>query len=121
MDLEALAEGVELVNELVRTGALGEIVQPLPESTLTWSDHDELRRKIRSQVGTTFHPSSTCKMGPAADPMSVVDQSAHVHGLQNLLVVDASIFPTGPRGNLHVPVVAAAEKIAAELAAEHSG
>jgi choline dehydrogenase len=115
VDLEALADGVELVNELVRTGALGEIVQPLPESTLTWTTPDELRRKIRSQVGTTFHPSSTCKMGPSEDPMSVVDPSAHVHGLDNLLVVDASIFPTGPRGNLHFPIVAAAEKIAAEF------
>jgi choline dehydrogenase len=114
-DLEALADGVGLVTDLVRTGALGEIVQPLPENTLTWSTPDELRRKIRSQVGTTFHPSSTCKMGPASDPMSVVDRSAHVHGLENLMVVDASIFPTGPRGNLHFPIVAAAEKIAAEL------
>jgi choline dehydrogenase-like flavoprotein len=39
-----------------------------------------------------------------------------VHGIESLLVVDASIFPSGPRGNLHFPVVAAAEKIAAELA-----
>ncbi len=115
VDLVALADGVELVNRLVTTGPLGEIVQPLPESTLTWSTRDELERKVRSQVGTTFHPSSTCRMGPAEDSTAVVDAHAHVHGIDGLLIVDASIFPSGPRGNLHFPVVAAAEKIAAEL------
>lgn len=115
-ELEALADGVELVNALVTSGALGEIVQPIPENTLTWSTPQELRQKIRSQVGTTFHPSSSCRMGPASDPMSVVDEHASVRGIENLMVVDASIFPTGPRGNLHFPVVATAEKIAGELA-----
>jgi choline dehydrogenase len=114
-DLAALADGVELVNRLVSTGPLAEIVQPLPENTLTWSTREELERKVRTQVGTTFHPSSTCRMGPASDSLSVVDASAHVHGIEGLLVVDASIFPIGPRGNLHFPVVAVAEKIAAEL------
>ncbi|MEZ4532324.1 MAG: GMC oxidoreductase [Thermomicrobiales bacterium] len=75
-------------------------------------------RKVRSQVGTTFHPSSSCRMGPASDPMAVVDAHAQVYGVDGLLVVDASIFPTGPRVNLHCPIVAAAEKIAAELAAD---
>jgi choline dehydrogenase len=115
-DLAALADGVELVNTLISTGPLAEIVQPLPQSTLTWATRDELERKVRAQVGTTFHPSSSCRMGPASDPLAVVDAHARVHGLENLLVVDASIFPSGPRGNLHFPVVAAAEKIAAELA-----
>jgi choline dehydrogenase len=117
-DLAALADGVELVNRLVTTGPLAEIVQPLPENSLTWSTRDELERKVRAQVGTTFHPSSSCRMGPASDPMAVVDAHARVHGIENLLVVDASIFPSGPRGNLHFPVVAAAEKIAAEIASQ---
>jgi choline dehydrogenase len=117
-DLPALADGVELVDRLVTTGPLAEIVQPLPESTLTWRSRDELERKVRAQVGTTFHPSSSCRMGPASDPMAVVDAHARVHGIEDLLIVDASIFPAGPRGNLHFPVVAAAEKIAAEIATQ---
>jgi choline dehydrogenase len=117
-DLAALADGVELVNRLVTTGPLAEIVQPLPENSLTWSTRDELERKVRAQVGTTFHPSSSCRMGPASDPTAVVDAHGRVHGIDNLLVVDASIFPSGPRSNLHFPVVAAAEKIAAEIASQ---
>lgn len=119
-DLAALADGVELVNRLVSTGPLAEVVQPIPENTLTWSTRDELEGKVRAQVGTTFHPSSTCRMGPSDDPMAVVDAHGRVYGIDGLMVVDASIFPAGPRGNLHFPVVAAAEKIAAELTGQHN-
>ena len=100
---------------LVRTGPLGGNRAAAPRQHLDLVEPGRARRKIRSQVGTTFHPSSTCRMGPADDPMAVVDAHARVRGLDGLLVVDASIFPTGPRGNLHFPVVAAAEKIAAEF------
>lgn len=54
-------------------------------------------------------------MGPAADPMAVVDHNGQVHGPAGLRIVDASIFPTDPRANLHFTVVAVAEKLAAVL------
>jgi choline dehydrogenase-like flavoprotein len=55
-------------------------------------------------------------MGPAADPLAVVDHDGRVHGMDNLRVVDASIFPTGPRANLHFTVVAIAEKLSDAIA-----
>ncbi len=111
-DLEALCDGVEFVNQLARTEPLSELIEPNLERSLTWNSRDELREKVRAQVGTTYHPSGTCMMGPASDPMAVVDQEGRVYGVEGLRVADASIFPTGPHGNLHFPVVAAAEKIA---------
>jgi 5-(hydroxymethyl)furfural/furfural oxidase len=51
-------------------------------------------------------------MGPVSDPLSVVDTEGRVHGMGGLRVVDASIFPTSPRANLHFTVVAVAEKLA---------
>jgi choline dehydrogenase len=47
--------------------------------------------------------------------MAVVDLAGRVYGVEGLRVVDASIFPTGPHGNLHFPIVAAAEKIASDI------
>jgi choline dehydrogenase len=47
------------------------------------------------------------------DEMAVVDPTTMaVHGLAGLRVVDASVFPYVPNGNLHAPVVMVAEKAA---------
>jgi choline dehydrogenase len=51
-------------------------------------------------------------MGPAADPLAVVDASGRVHGLAGLRVVGASIFPDQPRCNLHAPTIAVAGRMA---------
>jgi choline dehydrogenase len=110
-DLEMACDSVELANELVRTSPLGEIVKPLPGRAITWSDRDELRAKVRRNAATTFHPSGTCRMGPASVLDSVVDTEGRVHGIENLRVADASVFPTIPRANIHCTIVAVAEKL----------
>ena len=62
-------------------------------------------------AGTMFHPSGSCRMTPAADPLGVVDHLGRVHGIGNLRVADASIFPGIPRATIHFPVVAAARSL----------
>jgi choline dehydrogenase len=50
------------------------------------------------------------KMGSINDPMSVVDPECKVIGVQNLRVVDASIFPRITNGNINAPSIMAGEK-----------
>jgi choline dehydrogenase len=64
------------------------------------------------EVTTGQHISGTCKMGPASDPMAVVDQYGKVHGLQNLRVADASIMPDCIRANTNVTTMMIGERIA---------
>jgi choline dehydrogenase len=60
---------------------------------------------------TALHPSCTCRMG--TDALSVVDPGTMlVHGLDALRVVDASVFPYVPNGNIYAPVMMVAEKAA---------
>ncbi|HEX7155904.1 MAG TPA: GMC oxidoreductase, partial [Burkholderiaceae bacterium] len=62
-------------------------------------------------VGTTiFHPVGTCKMGPARDPMAVVDAQLRVHGVAGLRVIDASVMPAITSGNTNAPTLMIAEK-----------
>ena len=45
--------------------------------------------------------------------MAVVEpRSLKIHGISNLRVVDASILPTMPSGNINIPIVMIAEKAA---------
>jgi 5-(hydroxymethyl)furfural/furfural oxidase len=59
-------------------------------------------------------------MGPPTDATAFVDHVGRIHGVAGLRVVDASIFPTGPRANLHCTVVAVAERLAEVIADERS-
>src|SRR5918911_984916 len=71
-----------------------------PEEILDWVGRD---------AETALHPSCTAKMG--TDDMAVVDPtSMRVHGTEGLRVVDASVFPYIPNGNLYAPVMMTAEK-----------
>ena len=70
----------------------------------------EIDAHIRAQAETAYHPSCSCRMGK--DDMAVVDGEGRVHGVQNLRVVDASIMPSVVSGNLNVPTIMMAEKIA---------
>ncbi len=67
---------------------------------------------LRQNSDTEYHPCGTCKMGPASDPLAVVDASLRVHGLQGLRVVDASIMPNVTSGNTNAPTIMIGEKAA---------
>ncbi|KAI9695557.1 MAG: hypothetical protein M1820_008570 [Bogoriella megaspora] len=78
------------------------------------ADDVELEKLIRRKARTTYHYSSTCRMAPEddADAPGVVDDVLRVHGVPNLRVCDASIFPKMLSAHLQAPVVAVAEKCA---------
>jgi choline dehydrogenase len=71
---------------------------------------DELLAAAKQRGTTTFHPSGTCRMGPATDPQAVVDDNLRIHGMEALRVVDASIMPTMLSANLNAATLMLADK-----------
>src|SRR5579871_257646 len=76
------------------------------------SDERARREFVLKNARLQYHVCGTCRMGRAEDLGAVVDSEGRVHGVGALRVVDASIFPSLPRGYTHFIVLMAAEKIA---------
>lgn len=91
---------------------------PVIDAGALAKDQAALEELVRQRAEPVGHVAGTCRMGAATDEDAVLDSSCRVHGLGGLRVVDASIFPTVMRGNTHLPVIMAAEKIADEIKAE---
>jgi len=109
-DIEGFRACVRLTREIISQPAFDEYrdgeIQP-GEHIQTDEQIDEF---VRQAVESAYHPSCSCKMGE--DEMAVVNSQTQVHGIQGLRVVDSSIFPTIPNGNLNAPTVMIAEKAA---------
>ncbi|KAL3471574.1 hypothetical protein BJX99DRAFT_266623 [Aspergillus californicus] len=73
---------------------------------------EEILEFVRSTIVPVWHAAGTCAMGESSNTNAVVDSNAKVIGLQNLRVVDASIFPTLPPGHPQSTCYMVAEKIA---------
>ena len=65
---------------------------------------------IAAKVESAYHPSCSCKMGAAGDPMAVVDPELRVIGVIRLRVVDSSVMPSITTGNLNAPTIMIGEK-----------
>ena len=108
-DIQELLEAAKFIRLMSQTDALQKIIEQeiLPGEQV--STDDEFVDDLRQRSDTIFHPTCTCKMG--SDPSnSVVDQRLKVHGLENLRVIDASIFPNITSGNTNAPTMMVAEK-----------
>ena len=105
--------------ELAQQPPLAEVIEERinPTDDDLTSD-DALDAWLLANVGTQHHSSGTCKMGPASDPMAVVDQYLRVHGLQGLRVIDASVMPDVVRANTNATTIMIAERAADWLAEE---
>lgn len=110
-DLATLVEGVKINRRIAAAEPLaGVISHELSPSAECRSD-GEIIKHIRGHCMTLYHPSSTCRMG--LDAMAVVDPaSLRVHGLDGLMVADASVFPKMISANLNATVIMVAERAA---------
>ena len=105
-DRRVMVEGLKFARRICTTAPMRDYVtaefQPggKVESDADWLDY------CREHGETVFHPTSTCRIG------TVLDERLHVKGVTNLRVVDASVMPAVPSGNINAAVIAVAEKAA---------
>ncbi|MES2712524.1 MAG: GMC family oxidoreductase N-terminal domain-containing protein [Pseudomonadota bacterium] len=112
LDWPVLLGGMKLIRRLLHRPEIGAYLEgeSLPGDGV--QGEDELRDYARRNGSTTYHLIGTAKMGPASDPMAVVDDTLCVHGLNGLRVADASIMPAMVSANTYATTLAIAEKAA---------
>ena len=107
-DREGFRRCVRLTREIIAQPAMdpyrGIEMAPGPDV----QTHDEIDAFVRGTMESTYHPCGTCRMG--SDGLAVVDAELRVHGIDGLRVIDSSVFPTEPNGNLNAPTIMVAER-----------
>jgi len=111
-DMALMLKGAPKMRAMLEDQALaqfhnGKMLYPIERGNL-----QQLEADIRNRADTQYHPACTCKMGPASDPLAVVDERLRVRGIQGLRVADASIMPRMIGGNTNAPSIMIGEKAA---------
>ncbi len=114
-DRKVAIAGLRLCRQFFQTDPLRQFVEDeLEPGRAIQSDAEWLGYASRNGT-TAYHAMGTAKMGPATDPLSVVDNELRVHGIQGLRIVDASIMPVMPSANTAATTMMIGEKAAAMI------
>jgi choline dehydrogenase-like flavoprotein len=96
----------------LRRAMIGAAIKPgrlIADEKSTYPISDE---EILDATGASFHPASSCAIGPADDPMAVVDPQCRVYGVEGLRVADASVMPSIVTANTNMPTIMIGERVA---------
>lgn len=118
-DVEELVDGCLMLRRIAAAPPLAAIIDRETHPGPAVSTREEFEADLRLRGGSVFHGSGTCRMGP--DPAAdVVDARLRVHGVGGLRVVDASVFPLLPSGNINAPAMMTGWKGADLILEDHA-
>ena len=108
-DRRVMIDGVKRTREMAAQSAFDSVrLEELAPGTDVHTD-EQIFAWLQANVGTEYHPCSTCRMGTGDN--SVTDSHGLVHETEGLRVIDASIMPHNVTANLNAPVIMMAEKL----------
>jgi choline dehydrogenase-like flavoprotein len=119
MDLEILSRLVQFIPTLTSMKPISTFLRPngrrIPTNAFTAEEPvptmEQAKKLVRETLFSNYHLAGTCRMAER-EHGGVVNSRLVVHGVKNLRVVDASIFPLMPMGNIVTSVYAIAERAA---------
>jgi choline dehydrogenase len=103
--LEALEVGRAMAETAVMRD-LARVVWP-PPAVL---GSERFSRWIWAFCDSGYHPCGTVPMGAEDDPGAATDGRGRVRGVEGLIVADASLMPTVPTANTHLPTLMMGER-----------
>ncbi|KAL0572779.1 hypothetical protein V5O48_009192 [Marasmius crinis-equi] len=119
-DKVILRQGIKAARTVGSMSALSGDLQGESSPGSNVVSDDDIEKWLAGQVATEYHPSSSCAMLPQSKG-GVVDPNLKVHGLNNVRVADASVFPFVFTAHLGGPVYGLAEQAANIIRAQYNG
>ncbi len=107
-DFDTLIEGVRLARRVLRTKSFQPYFVSERNPGPDIDNEDGLREYVRNAARICFHASGSVKMG--TDGAAVVDPRLRVIGVNRLRVVDSSVIPQLPSGNINAISMVIGEK-----------
>lgn len=107
-EVRQLIDGCRIARSIVEQEPFRSLVI---DERMPGADHEsdeQLEAFIRSASFPMYHVCGTCRMG--SDKDAVTSPTLQVHGSQSLWVVDASVIPSIPAGNINATVIMIGEK-----------
>ncbi|CAI6087284.1 unnamed protein product [Clonostachys chloroleuca] len=112
-DAELSARHIQFVETLIKSETFSALLKVdgsrIP--SLKADTVEDAKEIIRQSQVSDFHPAGSCGMRPK-EKGGVVDSELRVYGVKGVRIVDASIFPLEPAGNIQSLVYAVAERAA---------
>ena len=103
-DIHDVKCAIDFIKNLSKTDPINQIRESSVNNNLLNGDNNEMLSHFKENATSVYHPCGTCKMDK--DPSKgVVSDHFKVHGLENLWILDASVFPNITSGNINAPVM----------------
>jgi choline dehydrogenase len=110
---------MQLAHRLAQTRPLRALAAALWPSPRVLADRERTSAWVRRGCDSGYHPCGTAPMGHNPE-VAATDARGHVFGVEGLYIGDASLMPTIPSSNIHLPTLMIGERIGAWLRDELS-
>jgi choline dehydrogenase len=108
-DRNLMLKGMRLMRQFTAAPAFKSVIEEEVYPGTSTQTNEQMMEFVRDNAWTVFHPCCSCRMGQNSK-LSVVNEKLQVHGIQNLRIADASVFPSIPTGNTNAPSIMVGEK-----------
>ena len=108
-DINDLKCAFDFIRKISNSLHLKKIIDKALDIDPLKSSDEELIDYFRKKSNSVYHPCGTCRMDYNIQN-GVVSKRLKVHGVENLWIVDASVFPNITSGNINASVMMLANR-----------
>ena len=109
-DRARAAEAIERAYAIAESAPMRKLIRHVWPGRRTLSSAKRIDAWIRKSCDSGYHPCGTVPMGADDDLTAATDSRGRLRGVEHLIIADASLMPTIPSSNTHLPTLMIGER-----------